>query len=65
MVVVYKRKGETEDRLIARFKKGVYESWVIQEFRDRLRFVSNSQRKQIKHKRKKFLILLEKRNNRQ
>lgn len=63
MVVVTKKKGESEDRLIARFKKKVLESGVLQEARDNQRFVSDSEKRKEKKKRIKFQIELEKRRN--
>lgn len=54
MVVVKARPGESVDRLIARFKKGVLRSGILQEFRDRERHKTDSERQkerkyQIKH----------------
>ena len=63
MVVVTKKKGETEDRLIARFKKKVVDSGILQEARDRQRFTPPSEKKKEQKKRIKFLIELEKKRN--
>lgn len=63
MVVVTKKKGETEDRLIARFKKKVLESGVLQEARDNQRFISDSEKRKERKKRVKFQIELEKKRN--
>jgi ribosomal protein S21 len=63
MVVVVKKKGETEDRLIARFKKKVVDSGILQEARDRQRFIPPSEKRKEQKNRIKFLIELEKRRN--
>ena len=63
MVVVVKKKGETEDRLIARFKKKVVDSGILQEARDRQRYVPPSEKRKEQKNRIKFLIELEKRRN--
>ena len=63
MVVVIKKKGESEDKLIARFRKKVIDSGLIQEVRDRTRFKSQGDRKKEKNNRIKHLIKLEKRKN--
>lgn len=60
MVFVKKKRGESEDRLIARFKKKVLNSGIIQEFRDKERYRSPSEKKQEKLKRVKHQIELEK-----
>jgi ribosomal protein S21 len=63
MVVVIKKKGESEDKLIARFRKKVIDSGIIQEVRDRVRFKSDSEKKKEKKSRIKHLIELEKKRN--
>lgn len=63
MVVVVKKKGETEDRLISRFKKMVLDAGIIQEVRDRARFKSEGERRKEKNNRIKHLIELEKKRN--
>lgn len=63
MVVVVKKKGETEDRLIARFKKKVVDSGILQEARDRQRYVPPSEKRKEQKNRIKFLIELEKKRN--
>jgi ribosomal protein S21 len=63
MVVVTKQQGESEDRLIARFKKQVLESGIIQEVRDRSRFKSQSEKRKEKKSRIKHSIELEKKRN--
>ncbi len=63
MVVVVKKKGESEDKLIARFRKKVIDSGLIQEVRDRTRFKSQGEKNKEKNNRIKHLIKLEKRKN--
>ncbi len=63
MVVVRKKKGETEDKLIARFRKIVLEEGIIDEVRDRERYKKPSQRRKEKNKQIKFRIELEKKRN--
>ncbi len=63
MVVVVKKKGESEDRLIARFKKKVVDSGILQEVRDRQRYIPPSEKRKEQKKRIKFLIELEKKRN--
>jgi len=63
MVVVVKKKGETEDRLIARFKKKVVDSGILQEARDRQRYKPPSEKRKEQKNRIKFLIELEKKRN--
>ena len=60
MVVVKKKKGESDDRLITRFKKKVIDSGILQEARDRKRFKSDSEKRKEKKARIKHLIELEK-----
>jgi ribosomal protein S21 len=63
MVVVVKKKGETEDRLISRFKKMVLDAGIIQEVRDRSRFKSEGEKRKEKNNKIKHLIALEKKRN--
>ncbi len=60
MVVVKKKRGESEDRLISRFKKKVLHSGILQEFREKERYKSPSEKKQERQKRIKHQIELEK-----
>ncbi len=60
MVVVVKKRGESDDRLIARFKKKVLDSGILQEARDRQRFKPPSEKRKEQKARIKFLIELEK-----
>ena len=60
MVVVKKKKGESEDKLIARFKKKVVDSGLLQEARDRQRFKTESEKRKEQKAYKKHKIELEK-----
>lgn len=55
MVVVVKQKGESEDRLIARFKKKVLDEGIVIEARERKEFKPKSQERKEKKYRLKFL----------
>lgn len=63
MFVVKKKKGETEDRLIARFRKKVINEGILLELRDRERFKSPSEKRKEKKYRIKHLIELEKKRS--
>ena len=63
MVVVKKKKGETDDKLIQRFRKEVIESGIVEEARDRTRHTKDSEKKQERMKQKKFSIKLEKKRS--
>ena len=63
MVVVKKKKGESEDKLISRFRKIVLEEGIIDEVRDRERYKKPSEKRKEKKKQVKFRIELEKRRN--
>jgi ribosomal protein S21 len=63
MVVVKKKKGESTDRLIARFKKKVIYSGILQELRDRQRYKPPSEKKKERLATKKHQIELEKKRN--
>ena len=63
MVVVTKKKGESEDKLIARFRKMVIDSGIIQEVRDRARFKSQAEKRKERKARIKHSIELEKKRN--
>jgi len=60
MVFVKKQKGESDDRLIARFRKAVIDSGLIPEFRERERYKKKSQERKEKAYRKRHNIELEK-----
>ncbi|MFV1917371.1 MAG: 30S ribosomal protein S21 [Patescibacteria group bacterium] len=61
--MVKKQKGESDDRLISRFKKKVVSAGLLQELRDRQRYKSPSEKKKEKKARIKHLIELEKKRN--
>jgi ribosomal protein S21 len=63
MVVVKKQKGESDDRLIARFKKQVLDSGILQEVRDRQRFKSQAEKRKEQKSRILHSIELEKKRN--
>ncbi len=52
MVVVKRQKGESEDRLIARFRKKILDSGVLLDYRDRERYKKPAERR----KEKKYKI---------
>ena len=60
MVMVKKQKGESDDKLIARFRKKVIDSGVLWEYRDKERHKSQSEKRKEKKYRVKHLIELEK-----
>lgn len=63
MVVVKKKRGESEDRLIARFRKKVVNEGVLFEIREKERYSKPSEEKQKRAKRVKHQIELEKKRN--
>jgi ribosomal protein S21 len=63
MVLVVKQKGESEDKLIARFKKKILDSGLLDELKDRQRFKSNAEKRKERKKRIKHAIELEKRRH--
>jgi len=63
MVMVKKLKGESDDKLIARFKKKVLSSGILQEVRDRQRYKSPSEKRKEQKSRIKHMIELEKKRN--
>lgn len=60
MVIVTKKKGESDDRLIARFKKKVLYSGLLQEARDKARHKTKAEERKEKKARVKHQIELEK-----
>ena len=60
MVIVTKQKGESDDRLISRFKKQVLDSGILQEARDRAHFITKSEKRKEQKSRVKHSIELEK-----
>lgn len=63
MVVVKKNKGESDDKLIARFRKKVLSSGLLLEYRDRERYEKDSEKRKKKKYRMNFQIELEKKRN--
>jgi ribosomal protein S21 len=63
MVLVKKQKGESDDRLIARFRKKVIDSGLLVEYRDRERFKKDSEKRKEKKYKMAFQIQLEKKRN--
>ncbi len=63
MVVVKKQKGESDDKLIARFRKKVLSSGLLLEYRDRERFKKEAEKRKEKKYRMNFQIELEKKRN--
>lgn len=64
MVVVKKQKGESEDKLIARFRKAVIDANIVPEARERSRYKSGSEKKKEQKKRIKQSIKQETKRNR-
>ncbi len=63
MVFVKKKKGESEDRLIARFRKKVVNEGILFVIREKERYKKPSERRQEKIKRVKHQIKLEKKRD--
>ena len=63
MVVVKRKKGESEDRLIARFRKRVIYEKLIPEYREKERYEKPSQKRKKDAYRVKYQIELEKKRN--
>jgi ribosomal protein S21 len=63
MFVVKKKSGESEDRLIARFKKKVLNEGILLELRDRERYKKPAEKRKENKYRIKFNIELEKKRN--
>jgi len=63
MVVVKKKKGESDDSLIRRFREQVLKSGVLQTARDRSRFTSKGDKKKERRKAKEQRIRIEKKRN--
>ncbi|OGM75958.1 hypothetical protein A2191_02770 [Candidatus Woesebacteria bacterium RIFOXYA1_FULL_38_9] len=60
MVVVKKQKGESDDKLIARFRKKVLASKILIDYRERERYKKDSQKRKERKYRIKHLIELQK-----
>jgi ribosomal protein S21 len=63
MFVVKKQKGESDDRLINRFKKGILNDGLLIELRDRERYKKPAERRKEKKYRIKHQIELEKKRS--
>jgi len=63
MVLVKKQKGESDDKLISRFRKKVISSGVLLEYRDKERFKKDSEKRKEKKYRLKYQIELEKKRS--
>jgi ribosomal protein S21 len=63
MFLVKKQKGESDDRLINRFKKGILNDGLLLELRDRERYKKPAERRKEKKYRIKHQIELEKKRN--
>ncbi len=63
MFVVKKKKGESEERLIARFKKKVLNEGILLELRERERYKKPSERRKEKKYRIEYLREMEKKRN--
>lgn len=63
MFVIKKKKGESEDRLIARFKQKTIKEGVLQEFRDRERYKKPAEKRKEAKYRIAHAITLEKKRS--
>lgn len=63
MFFVKKKKGESDDRLISRFKKKVLNEGILLELKDRERFKSPSEKRKEKKYRIAYLQELEKKRS--
>lgn len=63
MVVVKRKRGESENRLIARFKKKVLNTGLLQELRDKKRHKKDSEKRKERKYRLRHLRELEKKRN--
>lgn len=59
IVVVKLKKGEDPGKLINRFRQSMKDSGIIEEFREKSRFKSGSEKRKEKRERKKFLSYLD------
>lgn len=64
MVAVTKQKGESEDKLIARFKKMVMDSGILDEARKKQRHITEAEKRKEAKKKRAQLIKLENKRNR-
>lgn len=63
MFIVTKKQGESDDSLLARFRKKTVMSGLLLELRDRERFKKPSERKKEKKYKIEFNRMLEKKRN--
>ncbi|AKM83334.1 hypothetical protein A2422_00705 [Candidatus Woesebacteria bacterium RIFOXYC1_FULL_31_51] len=63
MFVVTKKQGESDDALIARFRKKIIMSGLMLELRDKERFKKPSERRKEKKYKIEFQRMLEKKRN--
>ena len=63
MFIVTKKKGESDDSLLARFRKKTIMSGLMLELRDRERFRKPSERRKEKKYKIEFQRMLEKKRN--
>jgi ribosomal protein S21 len=63
MVYVKKQKGESDERLIARFRKKVLTSGILMDYRDRERYKKDSEKRKEKKYRIKYSIEMEKKRS--
>ena len=63
MFIVKKKQGESDDALIARFRKKIIMSGLMLELRDKERFKKPSEKKKEKKYKIEFQRMLEKKRN--
>ncbi len=63
MFIIKKKKGESDDKLIARFRKKTIMEGVLQEFRDREHYKKPSEKRKEQKYRIAHQIELEKKRN--
>lgn len=63
MFVVKKKKGESDDRLIARFKKKVLSEGLLLELRERERYKKPAEKRKERKYRIEYLREMEKKRN--
>ena len=63
MFIVKKKKGESDDSLLARFRKKTIVSGLMLELRDRERFKKPSEKRKEKKYKIEFQRMLEKKRN--
>jgi ribosomal protein S21 len=63
MFIIRKKKGESEDKLIARFRKKTLTEGVMQEYRDRERYKKPAEKRKEQKYRIAHSIEMEKKRN--